>query len=571
MIMFFLKLRELKLWKRRPFFIITIVFSILILFCIVRIALPEKEYFYQGNRQFNNGIPEQVTVYENISLPPGVYRVELEYSTDMDLQALCNTVDGTVLSGGILSNGEPLYKGLARTGYNIWLFENTDALQIQITYNGTGSLTTGNLRIVETNQLWTMYLTIVLFIGIIIYSIFIYRIYDRKFSVETEKKQIFFFVMLIGFISSIPYLCGYNITGADLTYHLQRIEGVKDGLLSGQFPVRIEPEWLYGQGYANSIFYCGTFLYIPALFRLLGFTVTASYNIYCIILNFATAWISFYCFDRIFGKWWNGVICSALYTLSVYRIYKLLITSAVGEGSALTFIPLVIYGLYRIFTEDPKESRYKTAWIPFMLGIVGLLQSHVLSCEITALVVLLFCVINIRKVFRKNTMLELVKGAVSAAAVSMWFIVPFLDYYLTQDVHIKHVSARTIQDRGLYLAHLAFHFWSVGKNTPMGDNGMQYSHPVGIGLVLIVGLIIFLILWFGGKLRGKEPDKVSFAKKTAVISIILLLMSMSIFPWDRIQSMNRIFGALVSSLQFPNRFLGWGTICIVFIHHFTSF
>lgn len=465
-------------------------------------------------------------------------------------------------SGGVLSNGEPLYKGLGKTRYDIYLLENTDGLRIQIIYNGTGSLTTGNLKIIETNQLWTMLLAVILFGAIAAYGIVVYWIYDKRFSVSADKKHIFFFVMAIGFIASIPYFCGYNIAGADLVYHLQRIEGLKDGLLGGQFPVRIEPEWLYGQGYADAVFYCGAFLYIPALLRFLGFTVTTSYNIYCILLNFATAWIAFYCFYRILGKWWNGVICSALYTLSVFRIYKLLVTSAVGEGSALTFLPLVFYGLYRIFVVDPREAKYKTSWVPLMLGMAGLIQTHVLTCEITALVVLLFCIVNVRKVFQKNTILELMKGAVSAAAVSMWFLVPFIDYYLTQDVHIKHVSARTIQDRGLYLAHLAFHFWSVGENTPMGDNGMQHSHPVGIGAMLIVGLVFFLILWFSGKLQGRRA---SFAKKTAFISIILLIMSLSMFPWDRIQNMNRIFAALVSSIQFPNRFLGWGTICLVFL------
>ena len=42
-----------------------------------------------------------------------------------------------------------------------------------------------------------------------------------------------------------------------------------------------------------------------------------------------------------------------------------------------------------------------------------------------------------------------------------------------------------------------------------------------------------------------------------------MLMSLNIFPWDRIQRMNSITASLVSSLQFPNRFLGWGTVFLV--------
>lgn len=557
--------REVKLWKKKPVCWFSVVMAMLLCLCIIRIVIPCREYHYNGSETFDSTISGQAVVYQDISLSPGIWRIELDYSVDTDLQFLCNVADGTVFSGGLLSGGEPLYSGLEKTGYDIRLYESTDSLQVWVSCAGTGSLTTGNLRIVETNQLWTMLLAVLLFITILGYTIFAFYYYDRKFLVPAQKKQVFLFVTTIGFIASVPYLCGYNILGADLIYHLHRIEGVKDGLLSGQFPVRLEPEWLYGYGYANSVFYCNTFLVIPALLRLLGFTVTASYNIYCIVLNFATAWISYYCFYRIFDRRNIGIISSALYTLSVFRIYKLLGTSAVGEGSAVTFMPLVIYGLYRIFTEDSRQRKYKTAWIPVMLGYAGLIQTHVLTCEITALVTILFCVFNIRKVFRKNTFLELAKGAIGAILVSLWFLVPFLDYYMTQDVHIKHVSARTIQDRGLYFAHLAFHFWRTGKNTPMGDNGMQYSHPVGAGLVLLVGLGIFLILWFSGKLQKPAAVWVSFAKKTAVICVLLLFMSTSLFPWDRIQSMNSVFAALVSSIQFPNRFLGWGTVGMVFI------
>lgn len=561
------KLRALKLLKKKSVRIISVVLTILILFCVVKIILPCREYRFSAGEIFVAGEPGQTVIYEGISLPPGVYRLELEYSVDADLQAVCSVADGTVFSGGLLTNGEPLYRGLGSTGYHFWLFEKTDELQVRITNNGTGEIAAGNLKIVETNLLWSMLLALLIFFAVVLYGVIAFYYYDASYSVSAEKKKIFFFVTLIGLVASFPYLCGYNISGADLIYHLYRIEGVKDGLLSGQIPVRIDPEWLYGHGYADAVFYCSIFLHFPAVLRLLGFTVSASYNIYCMMLNFATAWISFYCFYKIFGKWWNGVICCALYTLSVYRIYKLLITSALGEGSALTFIPLVILGVYQVFADDGEETGDRRAWVPIMLGFAGLIQTHVLSCEITALTMIMFCAANIRSVFRKNNLLELAKGALSAIAVSMWFLVPFLDYYLTQDMHIKHVSARTIQDRGLYPAHLAFHFWSVGKNTPMGDNGMQYSHPVGIGLVLIVGLLLFLILWFSGRLQGQRTDagKRRFAKKTAVIGLILLIMSLNIFPWDKIQSMNSVFAALVSSLQFPNRFLGWGTVCLIFV------
>lgn len=556
---------ELQLWKKKPIIIWTCLGLVSMLYLTIRALMPNHVYQFEGSTSFEPGVAQQVVIYEGISLRPGVYQIILEYVSDTDLVAVCSLQDGTVFSGGLLTDGEPMYGGLDATGYAAWLYESTENLQVTISYGGRGQLTTGGLIIKETNQLWTMLMVIIAAVWIAVGATAVFCYYDKNYCVSKEKKHIFFCIMVISLVASVPYLCGYNITGADLTYHLQRIEGVKDGLLGGQFPVRLEPRWVYDHGYANAIFYCNTLLYFPAILRLLGFTVCSSYNAYCIVLSIATSWISYYCFSRIFGKYNIGIICSALYTLSIFRIYKLIITSATGEGSAVTFLPLVIYGLYRIFTEEPKDRKYKTAWIPLMLGFTGLIQTHVLTCEITALVTLVYCLVYIRKVFCRNTFLELTKGAISALLLSLWFLVPFLDYYITQDVHIKHVSARTIQDRGLYFAQLAFHFWTTGSNSPSAEGGMQYSHPVGVGLVLLIALGFFLIIWFSGCLRKENQKSLTFVKVTSLIGVMLLFMSLRCFPWDRIQSINPVFAALVSSLQFPNRFLGWGTLLLIFV------
>lgn len=558
------RIRELKVWKEKPFIISSAVAIVLLLFFMVRIIIPCKEYRFEGGYSFETGVAVTNTVvYEGIMLSPGIYLIDLEYETDKDLGATCTVVDGTVFTGGLLTNYEPFYSALEKTDYAVWLYEKTENLQVVVTYDGEGALITGNLTVKETNQLWTMLMTIVIFVWLLMCGLVVFCCYDRRYPISREKKHTFFCLAVISLIASVPYLCGYTITGADLTYHLQRIEGVKDGLLGGFFPVRLEPRWLYDHGYADAIFYCNTFLYFPAVLRMLGFPIYASYNAYCVVLNIATVWISYYCFEKMFRSRNIGIVCSALYTLSIFRTYKLIITTATGEGSAFAFLPLVLYGLYRVFTENPEDRRYKTAWVPIMLGVSGLIQTHVLTCEITAFVIIVYCLSYIRKVFRRNTFLELAKGALIAVLISLWYLVPFLDYYITQDVHIKHVSARTIQSSGLYLAQLAFHFWTTGSSLPSSGNGMQNSHPIGIGLVLLVSLGLFLILWFSGVFRDQKDHQTVFMKITALIGTLLLVMSTSYFPWDHIQSLHSITATLVSSLQFPNRFLGWGTTCLV--------
>lgn len=561
--------------NRKPYVRYTIlgISLLLSLLCVIRIAMPNREWNYAGSYEFVKGAPcPDQEVYEHISLGAGVYRLELSYESAGDTNAMCNVKDGTVYYGGLLCNGEHMYAALDHTSYDFWLFEPTEELSVTIDYSGQESLTTGNLRIVETNLLWTRYLTILLAISALI----LWTLWYQKRDVQKEEKErrhvVIFGIGVIAFLASIPYLYDGMISGADLTYHLQRIEGVKDGLLTGQFPVRLEPRWVFDHGYANGIFYCNLLLYFPAFLRMAGFTVTESYLLYCIALNLATVVIAWYSFGKMFRDDVVGLACSGLYTLSIFRVYRLLGTGAVGEGSAFTFFPLVLYGIYLVFEGKKEEREFRNSWIVLGLGYAGLVQTHVLSCEIAALMTVLLCLVYLPKLFEKERFLKCVQGAFFALGLSLWYLVPFLDYYFTQNVKIRHASARTIQERGVTFVQELQTFWNFHDTAASTTERMQYTHPVGPGLFLIAGVfLLFLLLFLEVIPRGKETEK-SFAIRSAGLGCLALWMATDAFPWDALQTTSQTAATLVSSLQFPYRFIGWGmTFLIVVVGYLLSF
>ncbi|MBE5865819.1 MAG: hypothetical protein E7292_06320 [Lachnospiraceae bacterium] len=556
----------MKLWKKKYIWIYMAVVLLLLAGCLVLCLQSRESMSYQGMHTFEHGQATDVVVYENISLNPGVYRIGLQYDTDKDYAGLCNVLLKTDNPRALFTNGEHLYAGLGSTGYQLWLFEATDDLQILVSYGGEGSLSTKDLVIANTGQLWTMIAMLVMCLALAGMVFVVYIEYDKCYKVSRRTKEVIVFLALITVVASWAQFRNSLLSGADLTYHLQRIEGVKDALSTGQFPVRIEPKWLYNHGYADAIFYCNTFLYLPAFFRLAGFTVTISYNIFCIALNLATAWIAWYVFDRIFRDYRIGLMCSALYTLSFIRIYKLVIVGAVGEGSAITFLPLIFYGLYRIFAEDVKSETYKTAWLPVAFGYAGVIQCHVLTCEITAFLTILVCLVCIRKVLKRQVFMALAKGALGAAGLSLWYLVPFLDYYLTQNMHIRHVAGRTIQERGLYPAQLLLNSWSDNIQIWLVEKGLEHVEAGCVGTLFLVAVAVFVVLWMCGCLRNLQKSLQTTGKLSVVLACVLMLMSLRVFPWDRIQASHGVAASLVSSLQFPNRFLGWATVflCMVF-------
>ncbi len=559
-----MKLRNL--FENKTIFLTVACTFLLSLFCVVKICMPNQEYKYEGQTVFEEGTAcTEAIIYEYISLPAGVYDVVLEYQTDTNMKNLCTVADETVFSGGLLTNGEHLYQNLNHTDYRLWLLEGTEQLKLCIAYGGEGSLLTGNLTLRETDALWTILLTIIWSVAFCVICILLFVRHDRTVGVEPDQKTVIVGLAVIVLTASLPFLQDGIMGGADLVYHLMRIEGVKDGILSGQFPLRIEPEWLFGHGYANSIFYCNTLLYIPAILRLLGFTVETAYKVYCILINVATVWIGYFCFSRIFRDRMIGLLCTALHTLSVFRIYNFVVKAALGEGSAFTFMPLILYGLYRVFSEEVKGKNYQKAWIPIAIGYAGLMQTHVLSCEISAFLTIIVCGVFIKKIFVKETFLVLAKGALAAVTMSCWYLIPFLDYFINEDIHMHYVSARTIQDRGLYLPVLFFNWWKLGNNAVMGDSGMAESHAMGIGMILGIGFAVFCVLWFSGKWQKEKSRITALGKVSCILGGLLMLMSLNLFPWDRIQNIHEIAKTLVSSIQFPYRFLGWGTIFLVIV------
>jgi hypothetical protein len=69
---------------------------------------------------------------------------------------------------------------------------------------------------------------------------------------------------------SFPLFSASLTSGHDLYFHFLRFVGIKEGLLNGDFPVRIYDSSYSGYGYGASFFYPDLFLYPFAGLAALG-------------------------------------------------------------------------------------------------------------------------------------------------------------------------------------------------------------------------------------------------------------------------------------------------------------
>ena len=162
-------------------------------------------------------------------------------------------------------------------------------MTLRIMYSGSGNVTITGFSIHENNDGAKRDLCIKLALLMMLNGILLF--FQKRKEGKTEDGTVLSFCVLLGITLMISYPIltrSGTMAVTDAEFHLTRIESIKDGLLQGQFPVRISPDFYDGYGYANSIMYGELFLYIPAFLRILGFTLTEAANSFILLVNFAT-------------------------------------------------------------------------------------------------------------------------------------------------------------------------------------------------------------------------------------------------------------------------------------------
>ena len=123
--------------------------------------------------------------------------------------------------------------------------------------------------------------------------------------------------LAITILFSIPLLTN-SIPGftVDFTYLLTRIEGIKSGLASHDFPIYIYPYVNNGFGYASPLFYPDIFLLIPTFLYCLGIPIIISYKIFIFIISFVTSYLSLLLFEHVLNNKFLSIISCFLYCFS---------------------------------------------------------------------------------------------------------------------------------------------------------------------------------------------------------------------------------------------------------------
>lgn len=499
--------------------------------------------------EFQGKQPEERKIGREFQLERGLYQVEIAYEADSTNHYI---TAGSEKTADYLGCDKILLERAKNIEvFQVWISRKVDDFQLIGCFAGTGTWSVSKIKI----QQRTLGKVRDLFCGLVFctFLVLFIELILRGWMKEREKIAVFGGLTFIAILVSLPLFQEGIYIGHDSGFHLNRIEGISQGLVSGQFPVRIQPNWLHEYGYAVSVFYGDTLLYIPATLRLLGFSAQEAYECFVFIVNAATTVVSYFCWKKMFHNRKIALFISFLYTFSLYRLVNVYTRAAVGEYSAMVFLPVVAYGFWCILGNTERNS--KKNWYPLVIGFTGLLQTHMLSCEITGIFSVLLCMICIKRVICRENLLALIKAALSTLVINLWYLVPFLDYMIRENLKINKevLSGIGMQSSGIPFRQL-FRVFLHGTGI-RGANGLKEGMPLGLGLGFQIAVILICYVMLKYK---KETVMWKLLSVTAAIGFLALYGATEYFPWETLIYLGVGF---LASIQFPWRFLGSAVLC----------
>ena len=248
----------------------------------------------------------------------------------------------------------------------------------------------------------------------------------------------------------------------DLTFHLNRFVGLANAFEEGQILPKIYPYANYGFGYASPLFYCDLFLYPFGILYHFGLSAIWCYKL-CVLFYTILGNIFVY---LIFKKETNdrklSLLATFLYLTCNYHLMNIFVRGALGEVLAMTFVPLVLYAIYKILVKH--DDCFIFLGISFSL----LVQSHLISSLLYGIfffcMIVVFIIMN-RKDFSliKKTIITIFKGTILALLLCAWYLLPMLEqmhsqtFWLSVNSKYNNISS-TIQSVGEIFNSLSYKF-----------------------------------------------------------------------------------------------------------------
>ena len=300
-----------------------------------------------------------------------------------------------------------------------------------------------------------------------------------------EKKRISFegklhiVAIVVLVLSAIMTWMGY---GQDIEFHAQRLAAIAAEMKNGPGIYRIYTTVCEGYGYASPMFYGDIFMYPAAVLVALGVPLGIAFRLFLASIMVFSYLTMYLCVKSIWNRE-QAVIAAYLYAFSPILLEDIFIRYAVGEALGFVFIPVILYGFYRIVIEPKNE---KTDWIFLGLGMSGLIFSHIISTVLTVILLVFLCIFNIKRIWAdKKSILRIVYAALLTVAITAYFTLPMLEQMANSKFYVVNRQTSNLAGNVAPIIGLIF--------------GSEYMSVINVILEKVTGVAYyFSFSWFPG-------------------------------------------------------------------------
>lgn len=357
-------------------------------------------------------------------------------------------------------------------------------------------------------------------------------------TIKDNKIAHYFIILVISLLISIPFLKISLIgKGHDFVLHLLRIIGLNNAILYSKFPYIISPFYCNNFGYATNLFYPGLTTYCSLGLKFFTNSYETALELFAFLTVFFSGIFMYRFTQQITRNKIIALISSIIYITFPYRMENIYERFAIGEFTALIFLPILFQGLYNLIKQD-KSKHYLIT-----IGAVGLLLSHTVTTVYAAIFSFIFILYNMKDFLRKDVISLCMINILFILTITSLFTVPLFEHKFATNYTIFNAEAmrgtgKDVQNNSVTLKQL------------ITDSGSEQQVSFMIGIPIILYMFIGMLA-YENLLRDEKEYYITFF----IMGMISLFMVTKLFPW-------KVMPTFMTMIQFPWRMLAFFNLFI---------
>ena len=354
----------------------------------------------------------------------------------------------------------------------------------------------------------------------------------KKIITYLKQKEILCYLIIfaVAIIVSLPLLKISLLGTGDTKLHLLRVLGLKNSIENSNFPYIIAPFYCNNFGYATNLFYPQLTTYLPYVLRLFTTSYESAMELFAFITIFLSGIFMYNFTKEICKNKIISLISSIIYITFPYRFECIYERFAIGEFTALVFLPILFQGLYNLINENSAKHYL------IVIGTVDLLLCHTITTVYAAIFCFIYILFNAKKFFKKDILKVCFIDLIFIIMITALFTIPLLEHKLSAEYTI--FDENRMRGTGVDV----FDYSATFKQL-LTDSGSDKTVSFIIGFPILFYVLLGIFAY-----KNIDEQNKKWYGIFGILSIVSLFMVTKLFPW-------LIMPKILTMIQFSWRML----------------